>query len=146
METHDLTTTPGLASALRTTTLRLARRLRQMRADDLELTGTQLSAMGSLLNHGDQLMGELAALERVQPPSMTRIVNGLEERGMVLRKPSERDRRQCVVALTDAGRGVLLANRRRRDVWLAQRIELLDDDDLDVLRRAVVILDRVRDA
>jgi DNA-binding MarR family transcriptional regulator len=146
VETHDLTSTPGLASALRTTTLRLARRLRQMRADDLELTGSQLSAMASLLHHGDQLMGELAALERIQPPSMTRIVNGLEERGMVVRRPSERDRRQCSVALTDVGRDLLLANRRRRDQWLAQQIEQLDDADLEVLRRAVVILDRVRDA
>jgi DNA-binding MarR family transcriptional regulator len=146
VNTHDLTSTPGLASALRTTTLRLARRLRQMRADDLELTGTQLSAMGSLLNHGDQLMGELAGLERVQPPSMTRIVNGLEERGMVTRKPSDRDRRQCVVALTDAGRGVLLANRRRRDEWLAQQIDELADEEKEILRRAVLILDRVHSA
>jgi DNA-binding MarR family transcriptional regulator len=146
VETHDLTSTPGLASAMRTTILRLARRLRQMRADDLELTGTQLSAMASLLNHGDQLMGELAALERIQPPSMTRIVNGLEERQMVLRKPSERDRRQCVVSLTDAGREVLLANRRRRDLWLAQRIEELEEDDRETLRRAVLILDRVHNA
>ncbi|GAA3610240.1 MarR family winged helix-turn-helix transcriptional regulator [Microlunatus ginsengisoli] len=146
METHDLTSTPGLASALRTTTLRLARRLRQMRADDLDLTGSQLSAMSSLLNHGDQLMGELAALERIQPPSMTRIVNALEERGMAVRKPSERDRRQCVVALTDAGREILLANRRRRDEWLARQMEGLDESDLDVLRRAVLILERVRNA
>jgi DNA-binding MarR family transcriptional regulator len=146
VNTHDLTSTAGLASALRTTTLRLARRLRQMRADDIELTGSQLSAMGSLLNHGDQLMGELAGLERIQPPSMTRIVNGLEDRGMVVRKPSERDRRQCVVALTDAGRDVLLANRRRRDEWLARQIEQLTDDDQEALRRAVVILDRVHNA
>lgn len=146
METRDLTSTPGLASALRTTTLRLARRLRQMRADGLELTGTQLSAMASLLNHGDQLMGELAALERIQPPSMTRIVNGLEERAMVARLPSERDRRQCLVSLTDSGREVLLANRRRRDEWLAQRLDELDDDDRAVLRHAVVILDKVYNA
>jgi DNA-binding MarR family transcriptional regulator len=146
VDTYDLTSTPGLASALRTTTLRLARRLRQMRADDLELTGSQLSAMGSLFNHGDQLMGELAALERVQPPSMTRIVNGLQERGMVVRQPLETDRRQCLVALTDAGRDLLLANRRRRDVWLAQQIEQLGEDEREVLRKAVLILDRVRSA
>lgn len=146
MNTHDLRSTPGLASALRMTTLRLARRLRQMRADDLELTGSQLSAMGSLLNHGDQLMGELAGLERIQPPSMTRIVNGLQERGMVVRKPSERDRRECVVALTTAGRDVLLANRRRRDEWLARQIDDLDSDEQEVLRSAVLILDRVYNA
>ncbi len=146
METHDLTSTPGLASALRTTTLRLARRLRQMKDESLDLSGNQLSAMAVLLNEGDKLMGELAAAERIQPPSMTRIVNGLEERGLVVRKPSQRDRRQCLVSLTDSGRTILLANRRRRDEWLALQLEQLDGRDLDVLREAVLILDRVRNA
>ena len=95
--------------------MRLARRLRQMQDESLGLNPNQLSAMAVLLNSGDQLMGELAAQERVQPPSMTRIVNSLEARGYVLRRPDPRDHRQCLVALTDSGRQVLLANRRRRD-------------------------------
>jgi DNA-binding MarR family transcriptional regulator len=117
-----------------------------MRDDSLELTTNQLSAMSVLLNSGDLLMGELAAMEKVQPPSMTRIVNGLEARGYLARRPVPGDRRQCVVTLTDAGRQILLANRRRRDEWLALRIAKLDADEREVLRRAVSILEKVNDA
>jgi DNA-binding MarR family transcriptional regulator len=146
MTSRDLRTNAGLASALRPSVLRLARRLRQMRDDSLELTTNQLSAMSVLLNSGDLLMGELAAMEKVQPPSMTRIVNGLEARGYLARRPVPGDRRQCVVTLTDAGRQILLANRRRRDEWLALRIAKLDADEREVLRRAVSILEKVNDA
>jgi hypothetical protein len=76
---EDLRSTSGLAHALRPSVMRLARRLRQMRDDTLGLNSNQLSAMSVLLNSGDQLMGELAAMELVQPPSMTRIVNGLAD-------------------------------------------------------------------
>jgi DNA-binding MarR family transcriptional regulator len=89
------------------------------------------------------LMGELAAREQVQPPSMTRIVNSLEERGYVARRPHPRDHRQCLVALTESGRQVLLANRRRRDEWLAVRIAGLDPADREALRRAVSVLERL---
>jgi DNA-binding MarR family transcriptional regulator len=123
--------------------MRLARRLRQMQDDTLELNPNQLSAMGVLLNSGDQLMGELAAQERVQPPSMTRIVNSLEARGYVARHPDPRDHRQCLVALTEPGRQVLLANRRRRDEWLAVRIAALDPAEREVLRRAVGVLEKL---
>ncbi|HKF87799.1 MAG TPA: MarR family transcriptional regulator [Propionibacteriaceae bacterium] len=140
---RDLRTIAGLASALRPSVLRLARRLRQLRDESLDLNSNQLSVMSVLLNSGDQLMGELAAAEKVQPPSMTRIVNGLEERGFVVRRPDSQDRRQCVVALTPSGRDVLLANRRRRDAWLAARIAELSPAERDVLRRAVEILDKV---
>jgi DNA-binding MarR family transcriptional regulator len=123
--------------------MRLARRLRQMQDESLQLNPNQLSAMGVLLNSGDQLMGELAARERVQPPSMTRIVNSLEERGYVVRRPDPRDHRQCLVALTESGRQVLLANRRRRDEWLAVRIAGLDPAEREALRRAVPVLERL---
>jgi DNA-binding MarR family transcriptional regulator len=123
--------------------MRLARRLRQMQDDSLDLNPNQLSAMAVLLNSGDQLMGELAALERVRPPSMTRVVNSLEARGYVVRRPDPRDHRQCLVTLTDSGRQVLLANRRRRDEWLAVRIAGLDPAERDILRRAIRVLDKV---
>ena len=116
--------------------MRLARRLRQMQDESLDLTPSQLSAMAVLLNSGDQLMGQLAAQEKVQPPSMTRIVNSLEAR----------DHRQCLVALTDSGREVLLANRRRRDQWLAVRLAELDPAEREILRRAVRVLDKVNQA
>jgi DNA-binding MarR family transcriptional regulator len=123
--------------------MRLARRLRQMQDYSLDLNPNQLSAMAVLLNSGDQLMGELAALERVRPPSMTRVVNSLEARGYVARRPDPRDHRQCLVTLTDSGRQVLLANRQRRDEWLAVRIAGLDPAERDVLRRAIRVLEKV---
>ena len=143
-ETRDnLRTSNGLAHALRPAVMRLARRLRQMQDESLGLNPNQLSAMAVLLNSGDQLMGELAAQERVRPPSMTRIVNSLEPHGFVARRPDPRDHRQCLVSLSESGRQVLLANRRRRDQWLAVRIEGLDPADREVLRRAVAVLEKV---
>ena len=123
--------------------MRLARRLRQMQDESLGLNSNQLSAMGVLLNTGDQLMGELAAQERVRPPSMTRIVNSLEVRGLVARRADPRDHRQCLVSLTESGRQVLLANRRRRDQWLAARIAGLNPAEREVLRRAIDVLEKV---
>jgi len=123
--------------------MRLARRLRQMQDYSLDLNPNQLSAMAVLLNSGDQLMGELAALERVRPPSMTRVVNSLEARAYVALRPDPRDHRQCLVTLTDSGRQVLLANRRRRDEWLAVRIAGLDPAEREILRRAIRVLEKV---
>jgi len=139
----ELTTDPGLAHALRASVMRLGRRLRQVRADSLDLQSNQLSVMAALLNEGDMLMGALAARERMQPPSMTRIVNGLEERGYVARRPDPSDRRQCLVTVTEAGREIILANRQRRDEWLTVRIAELEPAERVVLQQAVAILDRV---
>jgi len=139
----DLGSDAGLANALRGSVMRLARRLRQLRDDSLGLNANQLSAMSVLLNQGDLPMGELAAQEKVQPPSMTRIVNGLEERGLVTRSPDPQDRRSARVSLTEPGRRILLANRRRRDQWLAVRIAELDPTEREVLRQCVPILEKV---
>jgi DNA-binding MarR family transcriptional regulator len=143
---EDLRSTAGLAHALRPAVLRLARRLRQLRDDGQELGSNQLSAMSVLLNSGDMTMGELAAQELMQPPSMTRIVNGLEERGLVTRTPDPHDRRSSRVSLTEEGRQILLANRRRRDQWLAGRLAELDPDERDLLRRCIPLLEKVNHA
>jgi len=132
-----------LAHALRPAVMRLSRRLRQLRDPELDLGSNQLSAMAVLFNSGDQLMGDLAAEERVRPPSMTRIVNGLEERGFVARRPDPRDRRQCLVTLTPTGREILLDNRQRRDEWLAVRVAELDENEQATLRSVVALLDRI---
>jgi len=136
----------SLANALRPAVMRLARRLRQMRDDSLELNSNQLSAMAVLLNSGDLPMGELAAAEKMQPPSMTRIVNGLEERGLVTRSADQHDRRSSRVSLTESGRQILLADRRRRDQWLARRIAELEPEEHEVLRQCVRILEKVNRA
>jgi DNA-binding MarR family transcriptional regulator len=142
----NLQTSSGVAHELRPVVMRLARSLRHVRDDSLDLQTNQLSAMAVLLNDGDMLMGRLAATEKMQPPSMTRIVNGLEQRGYVARRPDPRDGRQCLVTLTQAGREVILANRRRRDEWLTVRIAELDPAEREVLRQAVAILAKVNHA
>jgi DNA-binding MarR family transcriptional regulator len=142
----DLRSVSGLADGLRPTVMRLARRLRQVRTDGLDLTASQLSVMGTLARADDQPIGALAAVEQVAAPSMTRIVNALQERGVVARTPDPSDRRQSLVSLTPSGRDLLLLLRRQRSEWLAQRIAELDPDDKEVLRRAVGILERINAA
>ena len=143
---EDVHSTAGLANALRPAVLRLARRLRQVRDDSHDLGSNQLSAMSVLLGSGELTMGELAAQELMQPPSMTRIVNGLEERGLVTRTTDPQDRRSARVSLTEEGRQILLANRRRRDQWLAVRLAELTPDERDLLRRCIPLLEKVNHA
>ena len=138
--------TAELAGALRPAVLRLGRRLRQMQDPTVELTASQSSVLGVLLREGEHTMGELAAAEKVQPPTVTRVIKGLEERGLVVRTPVPTDGRQSRVALTDSGRALLLANRRVRDRWLSDRLDELDDAERDLLRRAVPILAKVNHA
>jgi DNA-binding MarR family transcriptional regulator len=122
--------------------MRLARRIRVERDSD-DLTLNQLSVLGTLARCGVLTAGELAARENVKPPSMTRIVDKLEAAGLVERHPHATDGRQIVVELTAAAREVLEHDRRRRDAWLAQRLAELDPAELDVLRQAAPILQRL---
>ncbi|MDN5760887.1 MAG: MarR family transcriptional regulator [Microlunatus sp.] len=129
-----------LAGELRPAVFRLARHLRQARADEEELTMSELSAMGVLLREGTLQIGELAAREQVRAPSMTRLVDHLESRGLARRSPSPTDRRCCVVGLTEQGTELVHANRRRRNEWLADRLDQLTEAERDSLRRAIPIL------
>jgi DNA-binding MarR family transcriptional regulator len=137
-------TDAGLASALAMSVSRLSRRLRQERHTDL--TATQLSALGTIRQHGPLTVGALAAYEKVQPPSITRTVNCLCESGLLRREPSPSDGRQVVVHLSARGEELLAAERRRRDAWLAQRLRELDPADKEVLRRATVLLEGLAQA
>lgn len=136
----------GLAAALRVSVARLNRRLRSQRDPDNELSLGQLSVLGALFRNGACSIGELAAHERVQPPSMTRTVNCLEEEGYVERRAHETDRRQVVVALADKGAETLAADRKRRDAWLAQRMRDLTPEERSVLRQAAPIIERLANA
>jgi len=137
-------TDSGLASALAVSVARLSRRLRQER--DSDLTATQLSALGSIRRHGSLTIGALAAFERVQPPSMTRTVSCLLDRGMVTRTASPTDGRQVVVSVSDEGLELLDAERRRRDAWLAKRLREMSPADRDLLRRAAPLLEGLAQA
>lgn len=131
-----------LASALRIGVMRLARRLRSERSSD-DLTLNQLAVLGSLHRLGELTVGELAKLERVKPPSMTRTVNCLADAGLVLRKSHETDGRQVVVQLTSEAEQLLEADRRRRDAWLARQLVELEPDEREQLRRALAVLDKL---
>lgn len=139
-------TDAGLAAALRVSAARLVRRLRSERDPHNELSIGQLCVLGALSRNGECSIGELAAQERVQPPSMTRTVNFLEEGGYVVRRPHESDGRQVVIELADQGRATLDADRRRRDAWLAQRLRELTVEERAVLREAAPILERLANA
>jgi DNA-binding MarR family transcriptional regulator len=132
----------ALASELRTTLMRLARRLRNQRAESAHGLG-QLAALGTLDRHGPLTPGELAAHERVQPPSMTRIVAALETAGLVTRSDHPTDGRQVLVAVSPAGRAMLREDRKRRDAWLAQRLRELSVDELEALRQAAPVLEKL---
>jgi DNA-binding MarR family transcriptional regulator len=135
-------TDPALASALRLAVMRLARRMRTERADT-SLTLSQLAALATLERSGPLTPGELAAAERVQPPSMTRLTASLEAAGLVTRTDHPRDRRQVLLGASPAGAALVREDRRRRDAWLAQRLRDLPPEDLEVLRRAAVVLERL---
>ncbi len=132
----------ALASALRLSVMRLARRMRAERADS-SLTLSQTSALATLERNGPLTPRELAARERVQPPSMTRIAAALEVAGLVTRTDHPTDGRQVLLASSPAGVALLREDRRRRDVWLAQRLRELESDEVAVLARAAQILDRL---
>lgn len=130
-----------LASSLRMTIMRLARRLRAERSDE-SLGLSQMSALASLM-HGPLSPTQLAQAERIQPPSMTRVITALESRGLIRRDEHETDKRQSVIVITDAGREIVEQDRVRRKVWLAEVLDQLSEDDRRTLRDAVPILDRI---
>src|SRR4051812_11995738 len=136
-------TDAGLASELRLSVMRLRRRLAGERHPDNELSLGAMSVLGCLFRNGDLTVGDLATHERVQPPSMTRTVNSLEEGGYVVRRAHETDGRQVVVVLADMGRTTVLADRARRDAWLARRLRDLTPEERVVLRRAAPLLERL---
>jgi DNA-binding MarR family transcriptional regulator len=140
-------TDTALATAMRISISRLARRLRVERlglgGTETVLSDIQLAALAALARHDSMTPGELAEHEKVQPPSMTRVIAVLEERGLVRREPHATDRRQVVLTVTEEGRDVVQRVRRRREAWLAQRLQELTPDERQILRAAAPILEKI---
>ena len=134
--------TAALAHDLRLAVMRFSRRLRNQRVDTA-VTLTHLAALSTLKRHGSMSPGELAGHERVQPPSMTRVVVALEGMGLVTRSPHPTDGRQVVIDLTPAAEELLTAEARAREAWLTDTLEQLTDQQRTVLREAAVIMDRL---
>lgn len=131
----------GLASRLRLTLLRTARKLRAERAG--RLSETQHSVISAVVAHGPFTPGELAAREHVQPPSMTRTIQALKAEGLVHSAPHATDRRQVLVTATEAGREYVAETRRRRDKWLSRRLAALTAEERSILSQAEEILRRI---
>ena len=131
-----------LAAVLRPALLRLTRLIRAQRVD-ISITLTLLAAMMTLDKRGPMSPTELAACERIQPPSMTKILAKLERGGLVRRSAHASDRRQAVVTLTDAGRELIERERSARTAWLSTRLEMLDPAERAVLAQAAPILEKL---
>ena len=134
--------TAALAHDLRLAVMRFSRRLRTQRIDT-SVTLTHLAALSTLKRHGPMSPGELAAHERVQPPSMTRVVVALEGKGLVTRTPHPTDGRQVIIDLTQAAEALLSDEARAREAWLAGQLQQLSREERDVLRDAAVIMDKL---
>ncbi len=134
---------PELAAHLRLTVMRTHRRLRAEAGD--ELSPTLVAALVSVERHGPLTLGRLAELEGVTPPSITRIVAALERDGLVRREVDEADRRISRVALTPEGARLLRRARRRKNAFLARRLDRLDGRDLAAVRAALPVLERLLD-
>ncbi|MGP3959293.1 MarR family winged helix-turn-helix transcriptional regulator [Nonomuraea sp. 3N208] len=138
----DLRSDAGLASALRVSLARLTRRLRRQAAAH-SLTPTQFATLADVERHSGITPGELAELEKVQPPSMTRVIAALEERGLLARTPHPTDRRQVTVTVTEAAEKLLKEERRRKEAWLTQRLKELSPEERSILRQAAPILEKL---
>jgi DNA-binding MarR family transcriptional regulator len=130
-----------LPAELRVSVLRLSRRLRQQAAG--QITASQLSALGAVHHRGEITLGELAAIERIAPPSMTRIASRLEEMGLVARVADASDRRVARLVMTPLGEELLAETRTRRDAFLAERIQVLTEEERAQLASAVPILEKL---
>jgi DNA-binding MarR family transcriptional regulator len=135
------TPVPDLAGHLRLTIVRAARRLRQEAGSDLSPSLT--AALSTVERHGPMTPSELAARERIQRPTATRVLSRLAEDGLVERTPDPQDGRSALVTATPAARALLAELRTRKTAFLAERLERLDAGDRAVLDRAADILERM---
>jgi DNA-binding MarR family transcriptional regulator len=134
-------TTSELAVRLRAAVTRLHRRLRSGSLGGI--SPAQASALAMIERLESPQLSELAAAEQVRPPSMTRLVDALEELGLARRRVDDEDRRCQRVTLTAAGRKELAAIRVRKTAYLESKLSTLEDGDREVVARAVGILERL---
>lgn len=135
-----------LPERLRLVVARLSRRLRKESGVDLtfpNLTFPQHSALASIDHHGAVTAGDLAAIECLQPPSVTRIAAFLEQAGLVARAVDPCDRRVVRMSVTPEGRRVLQRSRTARTAFLARRLATLSNGEQALLTAAVPVLERL---
>ena len=138
----DRGTADELAKTLRESIQRLNRRVRQARPVG-DLTFSQLSVLTSLQLAGALTPRELADVERVQPPTMTKIIGKLEERGLIARTPHPTDRRQVILSATEQGQAVYAQFEQARNEWLASQLASLAPGERETLAQASEILQKI---
>ena len=134
------------AAHLRTAIVRTARRLRQEAAAETSgLTPTSVAALATIERHGPLTPSEIAAIERVKRPTITRTLGCLEREGLIDRAPDPADGRSSLVSVNGAGRERLRRLRGRKNAYLARRMRDLTDEEVETLERAAEILERMRE-
>jgi DNA-binding MarR family transcriptional regulator len=131
-----------IAAQIHTIAIHLLRKLRR-EDESTGLNAQRLSALSVIVFGGPLTLGDLAAAEQVRPPTMTRIVNALEQQGLVQKKPSTTDGRSTLLSPTVAGKKLLLQGRERRVRALAEQIAALNRGQLSTLQEASEILQQV---
>ncbi|WP_295698200.1 MarR family transcriptional regulator [Lapillicoccus sp.] len=142
--TQTPTSTPThiarVSNDLRLACMRISRRVRFESSHDI--APHQFSVL-SRLEDAPKTPGELAEIERVAKPTMTRTVGALVEQGLVARQDDPSDGRQVILSITSDGTRMLRTTRRKRDAWMASRVQRLTPEEQEVLVRASEILTRV---
>ncbi|HEY6891029.1 MAG TPA: MarR family transcriptional regulator [Solirubrobacter sp.] len=144
-ENTDYSLRDDEVSTLRRGTLRLARRLRAERPATA-LSANKIAVLAHLHRTGQSTPGQIADAERQRPQSLTRVFTDLERDGLITRTRSAQDRRASVLEITAEGRRALAADMADRDAWLAQALAELTDAEVDLLRIAGRLMDRLAGA
>jgi len=133
------------ASQLRNAIVRTSRALRQEAATETGLSPATTAALATINRSGPLTPSEIADIERVKRPSMTRTLGCLEREGLIERTPDPTDGRSFLVAINDAGRDRMARLRRRKNAYLARRLRDLDPEEVETLARAAELLERMRE-
>jgi DNA-binding MarR family transcriptional regulator len=134
------------AAHLRMAIVRTARRLRQEAAAETSgLTPTSVAALATIERHGPLTPSEIAEIERVKRPTITRTLGCLEREGLIDRASDPADGRSSLVSVNGAGRERLRRLRGRKNAYLARRMKDLTDKEVETLERAAEILERMRE-
>jgi DNA-binding MarR family transcriptional regulator len=134
------------AAHLRIAIVRTARRLRQEAAAETSgLTPTSVAALATIERHGPMTPSEIAAVERVKRPTITRTLVCLEREGLIDRARDPQDGRSALISVNGAGRERLRRLRGRKNAYLARRMREMTDEEVETLERAAEILERMRE-
>jgi DNA-binding MarR family transcriptional regulator len=141
-----MTNNTYLASALRTATSHLFKRLRQQINTIDNLSITEITTLSNLYNHQELFPSEMAKMVKIKAQSMSQIINKLEEANLIVKIPSETDKRKIAISLSDFGRQMVDKTRHERDEWLNEAIEnCLSASDKKLLEQAVVLMNKLID-